>query len=264
MTPAEIAKELDEIETRLERLRIKYDQYFQGFEKMLPWVPRKDLDRRMAELHKEQIRNTGLRFRFQSLVQRYTMYQTFWGRIIRQIEEGTYKRDVVRARRLAAEKRAGSPSDGEELSESDLQEVPEEPVQAPAKVPVEVPAATTPATPQATVARPGLSPFGALRASVPAPAPTPAQGQAPLRAPAPARETPGAAEDPALRQLFQRYVEARRQTGESVEVKFETVARQVRDTLPRLQEKYQGADVRLDVAIKDGRAVLRPVVTLKR
>jgi hypothetical protein len=71
-------------------------------------------------------------------------------------------------------------------------------------------------------------------------------------------------EDPGLRQLFDRYVEARRQTGESVEVKFETVARQVRDTLPRLQEKYQGADVRLDVAIKDGRAVLRPVVTLKR
>jgi hypothetical protein len=261
VTFAEIAKELDEIETRLERLRIKYDQYFQGFEKMLPWVPRKDLDRRMAELHKEQIRNTGLRFRFQSLVQRYTMYQTFWGRIIRQIEEGTYKRDVARANRLAAQPRPQS--DSEELSENDLQDVPEEPPQraaptpmavpAPAPSPVQVPAATPAQVPAPTptptaAARPGLSPFGALRPAVNPPAPVSAPRD----------------EDPGLRQLFDRYVEARRQTGESVEVKFETVARQVRDTLPRLQEKYQGADVRLDVAIKDGRAVLRPVVTLKR
>jgi hypothetical protein len=38
----------------------------------------------------------------------------------------------------------------------------------------------------------------------------------------------------------------------------------VRETLPRLAEKYQGADVRLDVAIKDGKAILRPVVTVKK
>lgn len=71
-------------------------------------------------------------------------------------------------------------------------------------------------------------------------------------------------DDPAMRQLYDRYVAARKQTGESSEVRFETVAKQVKETLPRLAEKYQDADVRLDVAIKDGKAILRPVVTMRK
>lgn len=67
-----------------------------------------------------------------------------------------------------------------------------------------------------------------------------------------------------MRQLYDRYVAARKQTGESSDVRFETVARQVKETLPRLAEKYQDADVRLDVAIKDGKAILRPVVTMRK
>jgi hypothetical protein len=67
-----------------------------------------------------------------------------------------------------------------------------------------------------------------------------------------------------MRSLFDRYVAARRETGESADVRYETVAKQVRETLPRLAEKYQGADVRLDVTIKDGKAILRPVVTMKK
>lgn len=46
------------------------------------------------------MRNTGARFRFQTLVQRFTSYQTYWNRILRQMEEGTYRRDVARAQRL--------------------------------------------------------------------------------------------------------------------------------------------------------------------
>lgn len=67
-----------------------------------------------------------------------------------------------------------------------------------------------------------------------------------------------------MRALYQRYVDARKQTGESVEVKYESVARQVRESLPKLSAQYQGADVKFDVSIKDGKAVLRPVVTLKK
>jgi hypothetical protein len=55
-----------------------------------------------------------------------------------------------------------------------------------------------------------------------------------------------------MRQLYDRYIAARKQTGETGDLRFETVARQVIDTLPRLAEKYHDADVRLDVTIKDG------------
>jgi hypothetical protein len=87
-----------ELETRLDRLRSLYDQYFMGIEKLEPMVPRKDVERRFNILRKEQIRNTALRFRFQMVLQRYNTYQTYWIRICRQIEEGTYKRDVRRAK----------------------------------------------------------------------------------------------------------------------------------------------------------------------
>src|SRR5215470_9307988 len=70
-----------------------------GIERMPPSVPHKDVERRIFVLRKEQIRNTGVRFRFQMILQRYNTYQTHWQRICRQIEEGTYKRDLLRAQR---------------------------------------------------------------------------------------------------------------------------------------------------------------------
>jgi hypothetical protein len=94
--------------------------------------------------------------------------------------------------------------------------------------------------------------------------PSPAARPPAASVPSPARASAPPGEDVAMRHLYDRYVAARRETGEAGEVRYETVAKQVRETLPRLAEKYQGADVRLDVTIKDGKAILRPVVTMKK
>ncbi len=80
-----------------------------GIEKLEPTVPRKDVDRRVFVLRKEQIRNTALRFRFQMLLQRYNTYQTHWQRICRDIENGTYKRHVVRAQKRFGIRRPNEP-----------------------------------------------------------------------------------------------------------------------------------------------------------
>ncbi len=68
-----------------------------GIEKLEPTVPRKDVDRRIQTLRKEQIRNTAQRFRFQMILQKYNTYQTHWLRICREIENGTYKRHLLKA-----------------------------------------------------------------------------------------------------------------------------------------------------------------------
>ena len=99
MELAEIEMLVGELELRVDRLRALYDQYFMGIEKLEPMVPRKDVERRFQTLRKEQIRNTAVRFKFQTILQRYNTYQTYWMRICRQIEEGTYRRDVMRAHR---------------------------------------------------------------------------------------------------------------------------------------------------------------------
>lgn len=116
MTPAELDEALNELETRLERLRALYEQYFLGIEKVPPAVLRKDVDRRFYQMRREQIRNTAKRFKLQTLVQRYNTFQQYWMRICREIEEGTYRRHLLRARRrqdeelltIAARRRAGA------------------------------------------------------------------------------------------------------------------------------------------------------------
>ncbi len=106
MESAEIERELEELESRVERLRALYEQYFMGIEKMEPQIPRKDVERRIWILRREQIRNTGLRFKFQMIVQRYNTFQQYWARVAREIENGTYRRDVMRAALRFGEKDA--------------------------------------------------------------------------------------------------------------------------------------------------------------
>jgi hypothetical protein len=102
--PQEIDSALDELENRLDRLRSLYEQYFMGIEKIEPTVPRKDVDRRFWILRRTQIRNTARRFRMQTLVQRYNTFQQHWTRICREIENGTYVRHLLKARKnLGAE-----------------------------------------------------------------------------------------------------------------------------------------------------------------
>jgi hypothetical protein len=128
----EYAQHLDELESKLDRLRALYEQYFQGLERLEPTIPRKDIERRVQALRRVQVRNTAMRFRFQQLLQKYTTYVTYWGRVARQIEEGTFRRDVLRARKkrdqarkLRAEEREGY--EQYEIGTEDYEVLPEEP-----------------------------------------------------------------------------------------------------------------------------------------
>lgn len=89
---------LSDTEGRLERVRVLYDLYFQGIERIPPSVPRKEFERRMDLLRRTRFPNTALRFRYQNLLQRFQLLRAQWQRTLRSIEEGTYRRDVNRAR----------------------------------------------------------------------------------------------------------------------------------------------------------------------
>jgi hypothetical protein len=93
----EIGRLIADLENRVERLRSLYEQYFMGIERIEPLTLRKDIDRRLWALRREQIRNTGLRFKLETTIQRYNTYQQYWQRIVREIEQGTYQRDIGRA-----------------------------------------------------------------------------------------------------------------------------------------------------------------------
>jgi hypothetical protein len=106
MTVDEFNTALTDLETRVDRLRALYENWFRGYEKLEPGVARKDVERRVYGLRKELPRNTALRFRYHQLYQRYTTLATYWQRTARQIEEGTYRRQLQRINRRRNEEEA--------------------------------------------------------------------------------------------------------------------------------------------------------------
>lgn len=102
LTNEEIEATIDELSKKLEILRVRYEQYFIGVEKIAPAVMRMDVVRIMRDLEQINIKNTALKFKLRTLVQKFTSYSTYWNRTLREIEDGTYKRHVDKAKREAA------------------------------------------------------------------------------------------------------------------------------------------------------------------
>jgi hypothetical protein len=301
-----------------------------GIEKLEPTVPRKDVDRRIHVLRKEQIRNTALRFRFQMLLQRYNTYQTHWQRICRDIENGTYKRHVIRAQRrfgmqpvaagprvaagagprsfadeLAALNREFAPAETLSDADVDLEEEapttpnrppsssrvaaasgpassrgtpPRSPRSPPPRPPRPPPARTprppkpdsrpAPASSRPAAAPPSSRPAASPPSSRPVASPPRAVGSPPVRRPNVAvRPAPGSGPldgsdlpEERVRQLYSLYIEAKRRQNESTAaITYEAVARTIRASSAKLRQKL-GKPVDFEIAVKDGHAIIRPVV----
>lgn len=103
-SPQAIEARLVEIERKLDRLRALYESFFLGVERAPPNVPRTELNRMILETQQVLINNASLRFRFQSLMQRWVLLTTYWNRTLREIEAGTYRRDMAKAQKQLAAK----------------------------------------------------------------------------------------------------------------------------------------------------------------
>ena len=97
--PLDVPRALDELEERIDKLKIRHEQYFLGIEPREPLQERRAVERAIRFLRSQVISNTALKFRFHSLIQRFTTLKTYWDRVQRQIEEGTYRRDLQRMQR---------------------------------------------------------------------------------------------------------------------------------------------------------------------
>ena len=132
---------LGSLEEELEEIKVKYEMYFIGAERMEPSRRRDDLKRSIARLKNAFTRNSGIRFRIQALHARYLSYERLWLRSAREKESGTYRRDVLKARKKAAERQAApAAAEATEASEPAVPMVEAAPVRPPPlpaqKVPV--------------------------------------------------------------------------------------------------------------------------------
>ena len=288
MEAAEFDATLKDLETRLDRLKALYEMYFQGIERLEPAVPRKQVDRMFELLRRDQPRSTHLRFRYQSLVQRYTTLATYWRRVTRQIEEGTYKRDLQKLKRKDAVKdgRAKRREEREadkgvyeldvdvELDTEDLSSLlndPEldaaiagltrapNPSTAAVPMPAAAPKVATFGKPTERRRRTGDEPTGA-HATEAAPAPVARPVPAPIAAAAPPRPVSPGPDETRMKRIYDDFVAARRSNNERVDnVKYETLQRSIEDMIPKLKEKHQGKAIDFEVVVRDGRVGLKPV-----
>jgi hypothetical protein len=90
---------LESLEKLMDRTKVMFEQYFMGIQKVAPMQLHRDVERKVRELTQQQIRNTGLRFRFTTLCQKFGSYNTYWKRTMREIEQGRYVRDLQRVKR---------------------------------------------------------------------------------------------------------------------------------------------------------------------
>ncbi|MDP6931763.1 MAG: MXAN_5187 C-terminal domain-containing protein [Myxococcota bacterium] len=81
---------LEEFEKRLALLKINYEKYFTGIEKIEPLKERMAIQRTMRDLLREPCNNTRQRHRLMMLKARFNSYMNYWQRNLVMIERGTH------------------------------------------------------------------------------------------------------------------------------------------------------------------------------
>ncbi len=112
---------LDEIEQKMFLLKINYEKYFSGLERVEPLREREELRRAMRDFLDEPIKNSVQRFRYQTLKSRFQSLELYWQRNLTLMERGTHPKMRFRAdareRMREAEPEALSPSQIQVLEE---------------------------------------------------------------------------------------------------------------------------------------------------
>jgi hypothetical protein len=102
MASEDFTKKLTEIDQKLTEIQRAFVQYFLGIENVSPEGERDLLRRRLVQVRTDaRNASTAVKFRINSIWNRYNTYDQMWNKTLRQIEDGTYHRDRKRAQRKA-------------------------------------------------------------------------------------------------------------------------------------------------------------------
>ena len=89
-----LKEELDVMEGKIAQLKVDYEQYFARVVRKEPVKLREEIDKFIFTNSNKNITNTSLRFRLNSVTAKYNTYKQYWNRILKMIEDGTYKRSA--------------------------------------------------------------------------------------------------------------------------------------------------------------------------
>ena len=242
-------EELNEIEKRLDELRRRFDMYFQGApeQRMPPTSNQAQLGGDLRRIREEEIKNwnTQDKFRFNQLFARYVSLDRMWARTLKQIEDGTHKRDKFKLQKAkqAAQQQEQQPAAGQRpapigLGGDSLD-----------SMDVDVGSFDDDAS------QPAQRPVGP-GADAPRPVPRPVVTGPPR--PAAGNGNTGMSEQ-RLQQLYDVYMKAKQRTGEQSSLTVDALRKQIEKQIPAIKAKHKCESVDFKVVLKDGKAMLKAV-----
>jgi hypothetical protein len=247
---------LEEMERKLERMRGLYESFFMGIERSPPEVLRRDLNRQILELQQVPISNASLRFRHQALTQRWVLLITYWNRTMREIEAGTFSRDLAKAKRHLATKGTSAVT----LEEALAMGIPaarakafvahQQALQGRRTSTAQTKAAATGAA--QTGEAPALADSAEPRTAPPAAQATTASSGGPPPVPLPGLS------DAEMQDAYRRYLEAHQKAGAAGSPPpMDKLRRNLAKQLPQILSANNCSRVRLDIAVENGKVRLR-------
>lgn len=212
---------LDDLEEEIELLKVAYERYFNGVDRVPPAREHDRVKLHLRNLQRMRGGSTVIRFRLQQLRARIVTYEHYWTRILRQIERGTFKRVVAESKRREFEAlRRKAEEGGAQASQSGIL----------AKV-------------EREAGQSGVRPMVGEPRTPPKPG-----GRATLPQGFNAKEA---------RSLFKQFVAAKKAAGEPVSgLTYGRLVDKLAREVPKLQEKH-GDGFRFEVATVNGKVRLR-------
>jgi hypothetical protein len=208
---------LDDVEEQIELLKVAYERYFNGVDRVPPTREHDAVKLGVRQLFGMHTGSTAIRFRAQGLKARLVTYEQYWTRILNQIERGTFKRILAESKRREFEirhKRADEPVPAvvqHELESSG-------PL---AQAEPDAPIAPLPRTPSGRVSLPDGMDAGEARA------------------------------------LFKQFVAAKKAAGEPITgLTYGRMVEKLAREVPKLQERH-GEAIRFEVSTEGGKVRLR-------
>lgn len=89
--------DLSELDYDVGELKKNYELYFQGINKIPPERDFVKVQSTMRRYRAEWTTNTAIKFRLSALVSKFQAFSRYWNRVMKEIEEGRYHRDLFKA-----------------------------------------------------------------------------------------------------------------------------------------------------------------------
>lgn len=284
--------QIESHERRVEQLRITFELYFQGLEREPPLDERDTLIREINRLRLDAARwNTAERFRINQLQQKLLTYDRMWARTLKAIEEGTHKRDkykISQAKKREEDRlqreQAQRAQQEQQLREQKLreqqlyeqhmreQQLLEQQIRHASNVagspqitaPLSQPQPSAPQLTQQSTQQLAQQRYQQqlqqMQQMQQMQQTTQNQHHTPPTQRTPAAQGDGLAmNDVRLKQLYQVYMQARKQTGETGHISYDSLVNQLHSQVPSIRNKHNCDSVEFKVVVKDGKALLKAV-----